>query len=72
VAAATAQGASAMGALTQAAAAGGTPTKTEYDKTVVDAGTMRTLVNTLVTDMTNTRTTLEALRASLHNGGVIG
>lgn len=67
-----AQTSAAQAALTAAAAAGGTPTKVEFDKVVADAVAARTVVNQLVTDMTNARTFEVALRTSLHNAGIIG
>jgi hypothetical protein len=41
------------GALTSAAAAGGTPTKTEFDKVVADLATLRTAQNALLTKLRN-------------------
>lgn len=58
-------------ALTGAAAAGGTPTKTEYDKTVADVVAMRTTIAALVVDVAALRTKLLALQDSLQGGGVI-
>jgi 4-hydroxyphenylpyruvate dioxygenase-like putative hemolysin len=71
VAAPVAQTAVAPAALTSAAAVGSTPTKAEFDKTVVDLGAIRTQVAALVVDMTNTRTFETALRTSLRNAAIV-
>jgi len=71
VTAAVAQTSSAQAALTAAAAAGGTPTKTEFDKVVADAVAARTVVNQLVVDMANSRVFENALRTSLRSAAFI-
>jgi hypothetical protein len=71
VAAVAAQTATAPAALTGAAAAGGTPTKTEYDKTVADVVALRTTVAALVVDMTAVHVFEVALRTSLRNAAIV-
>lgn len=71
VAAPAAQTSAAQAALTQAAAAINPPTKIEYDKTVVDAAAARTVVNQLVTDMTNLRGSVASILTALKAAGIM-
>jgi hypothetical protein len=71
VAAPAAQTAVNPAALTSAAAAGSTPTKAEFDKTVVDLGALRTQIVALVADMGASRTYETALRTSLRNAAIV-
>lgn len=63
--------ATAPAALTGAAAAGGTPTKTEYDKTVADVVALRTTLAAAVVDLGVARTKLNALLASLRTAELL-
>lgn len=62
---------SAPAAQTSAAAAGGTPTKTEFDKTVADITAIRTALVALGVDVGAGRTKTNALLASLRTAELL-